>query len=78
MENKKTAELERSASEYVGKNGIVKIDKYFDVRVNIQDVRRDFGHTRLLIKPLEGEGQKWVNAERVTLELKNKASSRNK
>lgn len=43
-------------------------DRPFRVRVGVVDAREDCGRLRLLITPIAGSGEIWVNAEAVILD----------
>lgn len=37
----------------------------FGVAVVIENVRHEYGRVRYLVRPLQGEGMKWVDEERL-------------
>jgi hypothetical protein len=52
----------------IGRRGVAQIGGV-GVAVEVKDVKdRVFGRTCLLVAPLDGEGEVWVNADKVQLE----------
>ena len=49
----------------IGKSGLMTLDD-LTVGVNITDARVRFGHIDLLVEPINGSGEKWVEKHRVT------------
>jgi hypothetical protein len=49
-----------------GEIGILNLES-LEVGVKISDVRVRFGHLDLLVKPLNGMGEQWVERHRVTV-----------
>ena len=49
----------------IGKSGLMTLDD-LTVGVNIADARVRFGHIDLLVEPINGSGEKWVEKHRVT------------
>jgi hypothetical protein len=49
----------------IGKTGLMTLDD-LTVGVNITDARVRFGHIDLLVEPINGSGEKWVEKHRVT------------
>lgn len=49
----------------IGKTGLMTLDD-LTVGVNITDARVRFGHIDLLVEPITGSGEKWVEKHRVT------------
>lgn len=52
---------------YSGRFGFITVQG-LRVRVYVLDARRDCGRLRLLVTPVQGTGEHWTNADRVTLE----------
>lgn len=52
--------------QYVNKTGLIAMDG-LKVEVSIIDARRSWGKLQYEITPVNGEGRKWVDAERVKL-----------
>ena len=48
-----------------GEVGVVSFEGTLDVGVKIMDVRHRFGHIDYLIRPLNGQGEVWVERHRV-------------
>lgn len=53
---------------YSGKLGTMEASEGLRVRVGVMDAKKAFGHLRFLVTPINGSGEKWVAAERVTLD----------
>ena len=49
----------------IGKTGLMTLDD-LTVGVNITDARVRFGHIDLLVEPINGSGEKWVEKHPVT------------
>jgi hypothetical protein len=49
----------------IGKTAAMTLDD-LTVSVRINDVRTRFGHIDLLVQPVNGSGEKWVERHRVT------------
>lgn len=47
----------------IGQTGLLDLEG-FKVPAKILDVKQAFGNTRFLVTVINGEGEKWVNAER--------------
>lgn len=50
----------------INSNGFLTVDE-FRIKVKIKDARTVFGRTDYLVEPIEGEGEKWVSSERVSV-----------
>lgn len=50
---------------FVGKTGSINMDD-LNVHVRITNARIRFGHIDLLVEPINGSGEKWVERHRVT------------
>lgn len=53
-------------SRIIGKFGLLNVDG-FGFSVEVLDVRERYGNTDVLVKPMCGDGQKWVQLNRVRL-----------
>ena len=51
----------------IGKVGTIESDR-LTIPVRIMDGRTAYGRQDVLVTPLEGSGERWVDAARVTLE----------
>jgi hypothetical protein len=57
-----TAEL----AKFIGKTGLWRVGGGgILVAVSVKDVRKNYGRIDLLIKPLSGQGETWVDSESV-------------
>jgi hypothetical protein len=62
----KTSEQNASSlALYIGKTGILRCE-YLSVDVTIVDAKRSYGRTLLLVRPVSGSGEQWVEEGRVT------------
>ncbi len=60
---------------YIGKRGLLRIwqtpalaaSAAIHVPVTVLDARRNYGRVDLLVSPVDGEGETWVQSERVKL-----------
>jgi len=60
-----TAEQNASAlALYLGKTGVLRCE-YLSVDVTIADAKRSYGRTLLLVRPVAGAGEQWVEESRV-------------
>jgi hypothetical protein len=50
---------------YIGKRGLVGGNGGLFTRVYITDVKKSYGNLRFLVKPIDGAGEAWVDANRV-------------
>jgi hypothetical protein len=56
----KTAEQNASwLALYIGKTGVLRCE-YLAVEVTIIDAKRSYGRTLLLVRPIAGSGEQWV------------------
>jgi hypothetical protein len=62
---------ERSAEEnatalalYVGQTGLLRCER-LSVAVTVADAKRSYGRTLLLVRPVSGTGEQWVEERRV-------------
>jgi len=61
----RSAEQNASAlSLYIGKTGVLRCE-YLSIDVAIIDAKRSYGRTLLLVRPVSGEGEQWVEETRV-------------
>jgi hypothetical protein len=70
----KIEESKEKYTEYLGKVGSIEWkaphSKYsLLVDVKVEQIDWSFGNTRLLVRPVAGEGSKWINADTITLKL---------
>jgi len=49
---------------YLGKSGVLRCE-YLSVNVAIVDAKRSYGRTLLLVRPVSGSGEQWVEETRV-------------
>ena len=49
---------------YLGKFGDLRCE-YLSVEVEIVDAKRSYGRTLLLVRPIAGSGEQWVEESRV-------------
>lgn len=52
--------------EYRNRTGTIRVDD-LHVSVQIKDARLRFGHLDLLVVPVSGSGERWVESHRVDL-----------
>ena len=50
---------------YLGKTGLLRCE-YLSVDVTVADAKRSYGRTLLLVRPVSGNGEQWVEENRVT------------
>ena len=53
-----------SLALYIGKTGMLRCE-YLSVKVEIVDAKRSYGRTLLLVRPVSGDGEQWVEESRV-------------
>ena len=62
----KTSEQNASSlALYIGKTGVLRCE-YLSVDVMIVDAKRSYGRTLLLVRPISGSGEQWVEESRVS------------
>ena len=62
----KTAEQNASSlALYIGKTGALRCE-YLSVDVTIADAKRSYGRTLLLVRPVSGSGEQWVEESRIS------------
>jgi hypothetical protein len=54
-----------SLALYIGKTGVLRCE-YLSVDVTIVDAKRSYGRTLLLVRPVAGSGEQWVEEGRVS------------
>lgn len=54
-----------SLALYIGKTGVLRCE-YLSVDVTIADAKRSYGRTLLLVRPVSGAGEQWVEESRVS------------
>ena len=54
-----------SLALYIGKTGMLRCE-YLSIDVTIADAKRSYGRTLLLVRPVSGAGEQWVEEGRVT------------
>jgi len=61
----KTAEQNASSlALYIGKACVLRCE-YISVDVTIADAKRSYGRTLLLVRPVSGSGEQWVEEYRI-------------
>jgi hypothetical protein len=61
----KTAEQNASSlALYIGKSGALRCE-YLSVEITVADAKRSYGHTLLLVRPVAGTGEQWVEESRI-------------
>jgi hypothetical protein len=61
----KTADQNGSSlALYIGKTGLLRCE-YLSVDVAVADAKRSYGRTLLLVRPVAGSGEQWVEENRV-------------
>ncbi len=74
MDKKKGAFTLADLDEYRNRQGLLRVkatDPHEDplwVPVNILDAKFTFGHVNLLVEPVGGKGQQWVDLKRLQFE----------
>ena len=55
--------------QYIGRTALFGFKAFGDLRfdVHILDARTEFGQDRVLIAPVAGDGEQWVNLESLVL-----------
>ena len=54
-----------SLALYLGKTGVLRCE-YLSVDITIADAKRSYGRTLLLVRPVSGSGEQWVEEGRVS------------
>ena len=61
-----TAEQNASSlALYIGRTGALRCE-YLWVNVTVADAKRSYGRTLLLVRPVSGAGEQWVEEGRIT------------
>ena len=61
----KTAEQNASSlALYIGKSGLLRCE-YLSVEIAVADAKRSYGRTLLLVRPVAGTGEQWVEESRI-------------
>ena len=61
----KAAEQNASAlALYIGKSGLLRCE-YLSVEIIVADAKRSYGRTLLLVRPVAGTGEQWVEESRI-------------
>jgi hypothetical protein len=55
--------IDEELIKYRGTRGIIT-ENGLQFLVDVMDVRRRYGHTDVLVRPVAGEGETWVDTER--------------
>jgi hypothetical protein len=50
---------------FIGKTGVLRCE-YLSVDVTIADAKRSYGRTLLLVRPVSGSGEQWVEESRIS------------
>jgi hypothetical protein len=53
-----------SLALYIGKTGALRCE-YLSVDITIADAKRSYGRTLLLVRPVAGTGEQWVEESRI-------------
>ena len=62
----KTADQNASSlALYIGKTGALRCE-YLSVDVMVADAKRSYGRTLLLVRPVSGSGEQWVEGSRIS------------
>ena len=62
----KTSEQNASSlALYIGKTGVLRCE-YLSVDVTVADAKRSYGRTLLLVRPVSGSGEQWVEESRIS------------
>jgi hypothetical protein len=54
-----------SLALYIGKTGLLRCE-YLSIEVTIADAKRSYGRTLLLVRPVSGAGEQWIEEARIT------------
>ena len=54
-----------SLALFIGKSGALRCE-YLSVDVTVADAKRSYGRTLLLVRPVSGSGEQWVEESRVS------------
>jgi hypothetical protein len=53
-----------SLALHIGKSGVLRCE-YLSVEVTVADSKRSYGRTLLLVRPVAGTGEQWVEENRI-------------
>jgi hypothetical protein len=53
-----------SLALYIGKTGALRCE-YLSVDITVADAKRSYGRTLLLVRPVVGTGEQWVEESRI-------------
>ena len=71
----RTAEQNASSlALYIGKTGALRCE-YLAVDVEVADAKRSYGRTLLLVRPISGTGEQWVEENRIRWPVEGACSS---
>jgi hypothetical protein len=62
---KTSEQIASSLALYIGKAGVLRCE-YLSIDVTIVDAKRSYGRTLLLVRPVSGSGEQWVEEGRVS------------
>jgi len=65
-----------SLALYIGRTGALR-SEYLCVNVTVADAKRSYGRTLLLVRPVSGAGEQWVEEGRITWNTDADAAIRN-
>ena len=61
----RTAEQNASSlALYIGKSGVLRCE-YLSIDITVADAKRSYGRTLLLVRPVAGIGEQWVEENRI-------------
>ena len=61
----RTAEQNASSlALYIGKSGVLRCE-YLSIDITVADAKRSYGRTLLLVRPVAGTGEQWVEESRI-------------
>ena len=61
----KTAEQNASSlALYIGRSGVLRCE-YLSIDITVADAKRSYGRTLLLVRPVAGTGEQWVEESRI-------------
>ncbi len=63
-----------SLALYIGKTGLLRCE-YLSIEVTVADAKRSYGRTLLLVRPVSGAGEQWVEEGRITWNMDPDAAS---
>ena len=61
----RTAEQNASSlALYIGTSGVLRCE-YLSIDITVADAKRSYGRTLLLVRPVAGTGEQWVEESRI-------------